>query len=214
MTPVGQPRPRDWWFGRTTLIVERGPALRGEFALAYRSTVVPAGTTPAPTPVERIPPVFVHQLEASGPDGGDERQRLDLRGPDPRLGHEDVVDPERRQRGEGGLRERRPPGRRARHLGFAPEPGAMRVVVVAAAEREHLRVGRRVAVDPLPRRIRTDLAAQVLVVAHAAEHHARRDRADHVRQPVRPPGSIAFVERRGRRQVEQEHRDDRPSPRT
>jgi hypothetical protein len=39
VTPIGSARATDWWFGRTTLIVEDGPAVRGHFVLPYRWSV-------------------------------------------------------------------------------------------------------------------------------------------------------------------------------
>jgi len=43
VTPVGSPRAIDWWFGRTTLIVEDGPRSRGHFVLPYRWSVAAPG---------------------------------------------------------------------------------------------------------------------------------------------------------------------------
>jgi hypothetical protein len=43
---AGETRARDWWFGRTTLHVDGGPASEARFHQPYRWSVRPASLAP------------------------------------------------------------------------------------------------------------------------------------------------------------------------
>ncbi len=81
--------------------------------------------------------------------------------------------------------------------------------MIAAEEREHSRVSRRVLVDEAPRGIAPDLPAEIRVFGDRSGDDVDGHAVDSVGEPPLPALAFTFVQRRERRQVQdREHRQD------